>query len=174
MSPRIAFRAVLLPAPFGPTIPRMRPSSTRRSMPSTATVAPYVLRRPRASMHVMASALLLGQQFFGTQTEPLNRCMDPRPLLLVKLLTLALQQQVARAGIDEHAAASLRLDEMLVDQLLVALQDRDRIDPIVGRHRAHGRQRIALVEHAVEDHRDDPVAKLAVNRLTVVPFEVHR
>src|SRR2546427_179163 len=39
--------------------PRMRPSSTCRSIPSSATVAPKVLRRPRASMHTMASVLLL-------------------------------------------------------------------------------------------------------------------
>ncbi len=49
-----------LPAPFGPTIPRIRPSSTRRSTPSKAMAVPNVFRRPRASMHGMALALLLG------------------------------------------------------------------------------------------------------------------
>ena len=67
----------------------------------------------------------------------------------------------------------LLLDQLLVDQLLIALQDRERIDPIFGRDGAHRRQRIAFLEHAVEDHRDDPVAKLPVDRLTVVPLSVH-
>src|SRR5260221_5085907 len=170
--------------------PRMRPSSTRRLIPSSATVVPKTLRRPRASMHVMVSGLLFWrvgwgvlrgpfavgsgiQQFFGGETESLNGGVDPWPLFLEKLLTLALQQQIARAGIDEHAAASLALDELLVDQLLIALQDRDRIDAELGSHRAHGRERIALVEHAVEDHGDDTSSKLSVDRLTVVPFAIH-
>src|SRR5258707_10395068 len=181
----MALSAVLLPAPLGPTIPRMRPSSTRRSMPSRAMVVPRVLRRPRASMQAMTSALLLGrirrlpagrgriQQFFRCQAEPLNGCVDPGPLLRQELLAFALQEQVARAGIDEHATTSLRLDELLVDQLLIALQNGDRVDPVLGRDSAHGRQRIAFVEQAVEDHGDDTVPKLAVNRLTVVPFTFH-
>src|SRR5471030_2973955 len=179
----MALSAVLLPAPLGRTIPRIRPSSTRRSIPSRAMVVPKVLRRPRASMHAMISALLLWhirrapagrsiQQLFRCQAEPLNGCVDPGPLFRKKLLALALQQQVARAGIDEHAATSLRLHKLLVDQLLIALQNRDRIDAILGRNRAHGRQRIAFLEHAVENHGDDTVPKLAVNWLTVVPFTI--
>ncbi len=95
------------------------------------------------------------------------------PFFGKKLLAFALQQQIARAGIDEHAETSLLLDELLVDQLLIALQDRERIDPIFGRDIAHGRQRIAFLEHAVEYHGDDTVAKLAVDRLTVVPLTIH-
>ncbi len=66
------------------------------------------------------------------------------------------------------------LDQFLVDQLLIALKNRERIDPIFRRDIAHGGQRIAFLEHAVEDHRDDAVAKLAVNRLIVVPLTIHR
>src|ERR1700693_3146770 len=186
MRPRIAFKAVVLPAPLGPMSPRMRPSSTCKSMPSNAMDVPKALRRPRASMDAMASAPLLWsigrrpvvcarfQQLFGSQAEPLDGCVDPGPLLRKKLLAFALQQQIARAGIDEHAAASLTLDKLLVDQLLIALQNRERIDPVFGRDIAHGRQRITLFEHAVEYHRDHAVAKLAVNRLTVVPLTVHQ
>ena len=100
--------------------------------------------------------------------------MDPRPFFAQKLLPFALQQQTARARIDEHAAASPALDQPLVHQLLIALQDRERIDPIFGRDIAHRGQRIAFLEHAVEYHRDHAVAKLAVNRLTVVPLTVHQ
>src|SRR6266545_861644 len=179
----MALSAVVFPAPFGPMRPRMRPSSTRKSTPSSAMVVPKALRSPRASMHAMASASLLWsirrrgrrrfQQFFRCQAEPLDGCVDPRPLLRQKLLAFALQQQIARARFDEHAATSPCLDKLLVDQLLVALQYRDRIDPILGCDVAHGGQRIALLEHAVEDQGDDAVAELAVDRLTVVPFTVH-
>src|ERR1700693_793302 len=114
MRPRIALSAVVLPAPLGPMSPRMRPSSTRRLMPSSATVVPKVLRRPRASMHAMASALLFGfrlrpagyaslQQFFRCQAEPLNGCGDPRPLFGKKSLAFPLKQQIARPALDEHA-----------------------------------------------------------------------
>src|SRR5207247_9110378 len=125
--------------------PRMRPSSTRKSTPSTATVVPKVLRRPRASMHGMASAFLLFafrfrptvcgniEQFFRSQSEPLNGCVHPWPFFGKELLALALQKQIARTGIDEHAETSLALDTPLVHQLLIALQNRERIDPVFSR-----------------------------------------
>src|SRR5437667_2279532 len=127
VSPRIALRAVLLPAPFGPISPRMRPSSTRKSTPSSAVVVPKTLRRPRASMQAMASALLLSgfrrlmfcgciQQFFRRQTEPLNGCVDPGPVFGKKLPAFAFEQQIARASFDEHAETAPALDKPLVDQ----------------------------------------------------------
>src|SRR5258708_38441296 len=128
--PRMALSAVVLPAPLGPMTPRMRPSSTRRSMPSTATVVPKTFRRPRASMHVMASVFLLCgiEQFFRCQAEPPNGRVDPRPFFRQELLALVLQQQIARAGVDVHSETSSLLDELLVDQLLIGLQDRDRVE----------------------------------------------
>ena len=45
------------------------------------------------------------QQLLRRQAEPLDGRVDPGPLLREELLALALQQQLARAGIDEHAAA---------------------------------------------------------------------
>ena len=44
------------------------------------------------------------QQFLGRQAEPLNGRVDRGPLFGKKLLAFALQQQIARAGVDEHAA----------------------------------------------------------------------
>src|SRR5215471_4031335 len=201
--PRMALSAVVLPAPLGPMSPRMRPSSRRRSMLSSATVVPKTLRSAWASMQGMASTLLLGlgigrvrirgaglgglgwrgglislaggsvEEFFRLQAQPLNGGVDPGPLFGEKFVAFALQQQASRTGVDEHAEPPAALDQALVYQLLIALQDRERIDSILRRHRAHGGQRIAFLEHAVEDHRDHAIAKLTVNRLTVVPLAVH-
>src|SRR5882724_1218451 len=193
--PRIALSAVVLPAPLGPMSPRIRPSSTRKLTPSTAMVVPKALRRPRASMHAMASSLFLGrirlagfrlcairrrpavcavQQFFCLQPEPLNGCVDPGPFFAKKLLPFALQQQTARAGIDEHAEAASGFDQPFVHQLLIPLQDREWIYPVFGRDIAHRRQRIPFLQNSIQYHRDDSVANLAVDRLTVVPLTVHQ
>src|SRR5882724_4930747 len=100
----MALSAVVLPAPLGPMSPRMRPSSTRRSTPSSAMVVPKALRRPLASMHAMASALLLFdfrlqlalcgsvEKFFRREAEPLNGGVDPGPFFGKKLLAFAPQQ----------------------------------------------------------------------------------
>src|SRR5258708_37855048 len=147
----MALSAVGLPAPLGPMSPRMRPSSTRKSMPCNAMVVLKALRRPRASITVMASVFLLFvwgcrlrpafcgsvEQFFGLETQPLNGCGDPRPFFGEKFLAFALQQETAGAGFDEHAETSPGLDKPLVHQLLIALQNRERIDAIVGGDIAH-------------------------------------
>src|SRR5215471_11240029 len=126
----MALSAVVLPAPFGPINPRMRPSSTRRSTPSSAMFVPKDLRRPRASMHAMASAVLLAgvrlfrlvglrfrgvrlllfvgavEEFFGFQPKPLNRCRNPRPLFAQEFLALSFEQQLARTRVNKHAQTS--------------------------------------------------------------------
>src|SRR5688572_2598875 len=109
----MALSAVLLPAPLGPIRPRMRPSSTFRSMPSTATVFLKALRRPRASITAICSALPAGlaarsdrlgaHELFGRQAQPADGGGDLRPLLLQELLALGVQQQLARAVHHEHA-----------------------------------------------------------------------
>src|SRR5262249_49407909 len=133
------------------------------------------LRSPRASMLAIASALLPAvraalEQLLRRQPQPLDRLPDPRPLFGEELLPLALQQQIARADLHEHAEAAALLDELLVDELLIALEDGDWIDPVFGGDVARGRQRIAFVQHTVEYQRDHSVPQLAVNRLTVVPL----
>src|SRR5512143_256995 len=127
VSPRIALSAVVLPAPFGPMSPRMWPSSSRRFTPSRATVVPKALRRPRASMHAMASALLLRrfrlhgpvQELFHLQAEPLDRGLHPGPFLAEEPLPFALQQQAAHPAVDEHSQAAPGFDEPLVHQQLI-------------------------------------------------------
>ena len=113
------------------------------------------------------------QQFFRCQSEPLNGCVDSGPVVRKKLLAFALQQQIPRAGFDKHAETSLTFDKLLVDQFLISLENRERIDPIFGRDIAHRRQRIAFVEYAVENHGDDTISELSINRLTIVPFTLH-
>src|SRR5579864_7281060 len=181
----MALSAVVLPAPLGPISPRMRPSSTRKSTPSTAMVAPKALRRPRASMHAMASVLLLSgvrrravfcgsvQQLLRCQAKALNGRVDSGPLFGKEPLAFTPQQQVAGAGIDEHAATSFALDQLLVHQLLIALENGEGIYAILRRDIANGGQGIAFLEHAVENHGNDTIAKLAVNRLTVIPLTIH-
>src|SRR5260370_41610699 len=105
----------------------MRPSSTRRSTLSNATVVPKTLRRPCASIVAMTSlppcfgsALRGGGiEFFLGQTEPLNLFRNPRPFIGQKFLTFTFEQQIARAGFDEHAETSLHLDQFFIDQLLI-------------------------------------------------------
>jgi hypothetical protein len=55
-------------------------------------------------------------------------------------LAFAPQQQIARARIS--------FDQLLVYQLLIALQNREVIDPIFGCAIAHGGQRIAFLENS--------------------------
>src|SRR5215212_4120943 len=140
--PRIALSAVLLPAPFGPINPRMRPSSTLRLIPSSATVVPNVLRRPRASMQAMMLRCLLALlrsrrlgrrlQFFLGNPEPLDGGGNAGPVFAKKLFAFGLEQQVASAGLHEHPKAAPGFDQFLVHHFLVGFEDRERVHPILG------------------------------------------
>src|SRR5258705_178523 len=137
----------------------MRPSSTCRSMPSSATAVPYVLRRPCASIGSMASASFLWsvgcvdrarfQQFFRRETEPPDGRGEPGPLLGQESPALGFEPRGASPGSAEHPEASLLLHELVIDQLLVGLEDRDRVEPVLGGDRAHRGKRIAFVEDPV-------------------------
>src|SRR5581483_7770110 len=52
-------------------------------------------------------------------------------------------------------------------------QDGERIDSIFGGDIAHRGQGIAFFEHAVENHMDDTIPKLSINRLIIIPFTIH-
>ena len=71
-----------------------------------------------------------------------------------------------------RASAAL-LDQALVDQLLVTLQDRERVQAVLRRDAPDRRQRIAVVQHPFQDHRHHAVAQLAIDRQAVVPVGVH-
>jgi hypothetical protein len=94
-------------------------------------------------------------------------------MFVQKFLPLAMKQSAPSAGFDEHPEASPFLDQLFVDQFLICLQDRERIDSIIGRNISHGGQRITLVEYAVKNHMHNTVAQLTVNRLTIIPFTIH-
>src|SRR5580765_4017415 len=108
----------------------MRPSSTRRSTPSSATVSPKALRRPRASRIAIPLPALsrpvgrgsrggtLLEELARGQAEALDHRVDPRPLLRQESAAFSLEETGSRASLDEHAASSLRLDEIFVNQLL--------------------------------------------------------
>jgi hypothetical protein len=90
-----------------------------------------------------------------------------------KLFAFAFEQEITSAGFHKHAETALGFDQLLVNELLIRLQDREWIDPMLGRDIADGRERIAFVEYAIEYHVNDPIAKLSINRLTVIPFTIH-
>src|SRR5689334_11525762 len=152
VSPRIALSAVVLPAPLGPIRPRMRPSSTRRSIPSSATVVPNALRRPWAAIvAILAFPPAVrsgGIQLFLGETEPLNGCGDAGPFFVEKLLTLVFEQSFASAVLNEHSQSPPVLDQLLVNQLLISLEDGERVHSKFGSDIANRRQWISFLEHA--------------------------
>jgi hypothetical protein len=129
-------------------------------------------------MQVISALLVIGvgcgvEKIVGGEAEALDGGVEMRPVLGEKLLAFGVEQEVAGSGGDEHAKAAAGFDDSLVDQLLIALEDGERVDAVFGGHGADGGKRLTLFEQAVEDHGDDAAAKLAVDRLGVVPLVVH-
>src|ERR1700730_11988838 len=104
----MARRAVVLPAPFGPMSPTMRPASTEKLARSSATCAPYFFVRSRASMSagMMILSFFLGvaaagrrgrvgycrclrEQFLRREPEPVDDRQNLRPLLVQEPLALS-------------------------------------------------------------------------------------
>src|SRR3954471_20095032 len=77
------------------------------------------------------------------------------------------------AGVNEHAETAPGLDQSFIDQFLVGFENGERVDARFGRDLANRKERIAFFEDAVEDHGDDAVTQLPVDRLTIVPFMIH-
>ena len=63
--------------------------------------------------------------------------------------------------------------QAFVDKFLVTLEHRQGVEPIFRGDIADRRQRVAIAEHAFEDHRDNAVAQLPIDRLIFIPFRVH-
>src|SRR5262249_55065108 len=107
------------------------------------------------------------------QAQPLDRRVDSRPLLRQESPALSLEEGAARARLEEHAPSPSGLDQVLVNQLLVPLENREGIDAVLRRDASDGGERIPVLEDAVEDQRDDTIPELSVNRLAVVPISIH-
>src|SRR5579863_1093984 len=147
VSPRIALRAVVLPAPFGPMSPTMRPASMWKLTPARACVAPKLLASPRASITAVIFFTLRGGgaalrrprcgrrcgaralQFIRSQSQALDGGVDLGPLVLEEALALILQQRLACPGAHEHAQSAPLLHQLLVHELLVAFEHGEGIDP---------------------------------------------
>ena len=80
----------------------------------------------------------------------------------------------ARPFIDEHAPAPLLLDQLLIDELLVSLENSERVETKLGRDSADRGERVTLFEDTLEDHRYHSITQLPVDRLAVVPLRVHQ
>src|SRR3569833_3358375 len=186
----MALRAVVLPAPFGPMRPTMRPVSIEKLTWSRARVLRKFFVRPRASIIVVIVLSrarggdlrrpgrsmgfgTLAEQLGGGQTQALDRRVDPRPLVIEKSGSLVFHERLTHPNTHEHSATSPLFDQLLVHQLLITLEDRQRIQPELGRNAAHGGQRIAFLERAFENHGDYPVPQLPVYRQAVVPQRIH-
>src|SRR5688572_4285558 len=190
--PSSALSAVVLPAPFGPIRPTMRPGPTLKFTSFSARVEPNCLPSPRATIKSLTIVSLarfffalqarsrrgrnlveLIQQILGLEAQALDAARDLGPLFLQEMLAFVLHQRAARAFCDKHAAAATLLDQLLVDQLLVALQDGERVQPVLGRNAADAGQGVAVVQHAFQDHRHYAIAQLAIDWQAVVPVGVH-
>src|SRR5437870_7563750 len=90
-----------------------------------------------------------------------------------EFLPFAVQQSIARAGFDEHAQAAPLLDEFLIHQFLVSLQHSEWIHTVLRCDIPHRWKRVAFFERTVENHVHNAIAKLAINRLMIIPFTIH-
>ena len=86
---------------------------------------------------------------------------------------LALEEQRSRTVAHVHAATAALLDQPFIDQLLITLEHREGVQPVVGGHRAHRGQRVTLLERPFQDEGDHSIAQLAINGLVVIPIGIH-
>src|SRR5262245_16232207 len=129
----------------------MRPGTALKLTLSSARNVPKLLLRPRASFTAPIADLIRSgcgvaaaragscslQQVGGFQSKPGDRRDHLRPFVLQETLALVLHQHAARAFGDEHAAPAAFLHQLLVDQLLIALEHREWIELVLRSHVAH-------------------------------------
>src|SRR5436305_1684479 len=107
------------------------------------------------------------------KTEALDLLGNTRPVFREKFLTLSLDQALVRAAFNKHPEAAFFLDQVFVNQFLIGFKNGEGIYAIIRGHRSHGRKRVFLLQHALENHVHNAIAKLAINGLTVIPFASH-
>jgi hypothetical protein len=129
--------------------------------------------RSFSSRRFSKSPFRCGYKFSSRHAKSLNRRRDPRPFFSKEFLPFAFEQKFARAGFNEHPEPASHLDQIFINELLISLQHRQRIDPIFRRDVADRRQGIAFLEHTVENHMNATIAQLAINRLMFIPLAIH-
>src|SRR5581483_2122103 len=131
---------------FGPISPTMRPGATVKLTESTARFAPYCFLRSRASITGVIFVLSgrggpgrarrgrgsCFEQVGRREPQPLDGRVDLGPFFFEEALPLVLHQRLARPGTHEHPEAAPLLDQLLIDELLVPLEHRERIQPELG------------------------------------------
>ena len=125
-----------------------------------------LVRRTGAEVEARPSWLAPGRPVFPARRMALFGQLE-------EVLALWSELRAAPLG-DEHPAPAPLLDETLVDELLISLEDGERIERELGRDAAHRRQCIAVGELTLQDHGDHLVAKLPIYGLAVVPGGIHR
>jgi len=113
------------------------------------------------------------EQLFWIETQAPDRGVHSGPVFLEKFLAFAFEQEIARAIFNEHPEATSFFDQFFVHQLLVSFEHRERIHAVISGDIPHRWQRVAFFEHTVENHMHDAIAKLAINRLMIIPFTIH-
>src|SRR5690606_6083241 len=175
--PRMAFSAVVLPAPLGPIRPTMRPAGMVKVTLSRARVLPKDLLSPRAWMMAVMRwspwKSEVAQKGGRIDIKTPNAGDDQRPFVLEEALAFTLAQfQVGALGHVQAQPAAL-LDDALVEQRLVGLGHGQRIDGQLGGNLADRRQRLPGTDGAVKDLCQHPLAQLHVDRRVVGPFVHH-
>src|SRR5215475_11200958 len=113
------------------------------------------------------------RQLVQCEAEPFDVLRNARPMFSEKFLALALKQSFARAAFYKHSEPAPFFDEPFIDQFLISFQNGEGIHSIIRGHRSDRGQWIFFFQNAVENHVDHAIAKLAINRLTVIPFPRH-
>src|SRR5690349_25109346 len=87
--------------------------------------------------------------------------------------TFVFHEGLAGSLVDEHASSAFLLDQLLVDELLVSLENGQRIETKLRRHSPDRGKRITFFEDTLEDHRHHSIAQLPVNQMANVQLQVH-
>lgn len=93
--------------------------------------------------------------------------------MLQKPLTLVLQEFLARTISYKHASAALFLNKPFIDELLVALEDSQWIKAIFSCNVSNRRQRVAVNQHFLKNHRNHSIPELPIYGQVVAPLRIH-
>src|ERR1700690_2186962 len=78
----------------------------------------------------------LCEQFLRGKSQSVDDRERLGPLFMQKTLSLPGEQQAPGSVAHIHAATAALFDQVFVDELLISLEHCERVEPIVGGHRA--------------------------------------